>query len=78
MKKNIHPKYQTLKIKIGKDEFLTSSTLISGEILMDVDFRVHPAWNKSSLNVINQSNKNVSDFNKKFAGLSFGSNNNSL
>ena len=72
MKKDVHPKYQALKIKIGKDEFLTSSTLTSGKILMDVDFRKHPAWNKSTLNVVNQSNKNVSDFNKKFAGLSFG------
>ena len=73
MKKNIHPKYQTLKIKIGKDEFLTASTLSSGELLMDVDFRKHPAWNKDALNVVNQSNKNVSDFNKRFSGLSFGS-----
>ena len=53
MRKGIHPKYQSLKIKIGKDEFLTSSTLPSGEILMDVDFRKHPAWNKSTLNVVN-------------------------
>ena len=51
MRKDIHPKYQSLKIKIGKDEFLTSSTLPSGKILMDVDFRKHPAWNKSTLNV---------------------------
>jgi large subunit ribosomal protein L31 len=71
MKKDVHPKYQALKIKIGKDEFLTASTLTSGEILMDVDFRKHPAWNKSALNIVNQSNKNVSDFNKRFAGLSF-------
>lgn len=72
MKKDIHPKYQALKITIGKDEFLTASTLGSGELLMDVDFRKHPAWNKSAINVVNQSNKNVSDFNKRFAGLSFG------
>jgi large subunit ribosomal protein L31 len=72
MKKDIHPPYQQLKISIGKDEFITSSTLKSGEILMDVDFRKHPAWNKGVGNVVNQSNKNVSDFNKKFGGLSFG------
>ena len=71
MKKDVHPKYQALKIKIGKDEFVTASTLTSGELLMDVDFRKHPAWYKSALNVVNQSNKNVSDFNKRFAGLSF-------
>jgi large subunit ribosomal protein L31 len=39
---------------------------------MDVDFRKHPAWNKGAMNMVNQSNKSVSDFNKKFGGLSFG------
>jgi large subunit ribosomal protein L31 len=39
---------------------------------MDVDYRKHPAWTKDALNVVNQSNKNISHFNKKFAGLSFG------
>ena len=72
MKKEIHPEYKELKITIGKDVFNTGSTLKSGEILMDVDYRKHPAWNKDAANVVNQSNKNVSDFNKKFSGLSFG------
>ncbi len=71
MKKNIHPEYKELKIKIGKDEFVTASTLKSGEILMDVDYRKHPAWNKGVTNIVNQSNKNVSNFNKKFSNLSF-------
>lgn len=71
MKKDIHPSYQELKIKVGKDIFVTRSTLKSGEILMDVDFRKHPAWNEGAANVVNQSNKNVSDFNKKFGDLSF-------
>jgi large subunit ribosomal protein L31 len=72
MKKDIHPNYGPLKITIGEDHFVTNSTLSGKEILMDVDFRKHPAWNKSAVNVVNQSNKNVSEFNKKFAGLSFG------
>lgn len=72
MKEGIHPEYKQLKIKIGDDEFITKSTLKANEILMDVDFRKHPAWNKSVINIVNQSNKNVSDFNKKFCGLSFG------
>lgn len=72
MKKSIHPEYKELKIKIGNDEFVTKSTLTSGELLMDIDFRQHPAWNKGAANVLDKSNKNVSDFNKKFAGLSFG------
>ena len=72
MKKDIHPEYKKLKITIGTDKFTSGSTLKSGEILKDVDFRKHPAWNKGAVNVVNQSNKNVSDFNKKFGGLSFG------
>jgi large subunit ribosomal protein L31 len=73
MKPNIHPDYKKLKITISKDVFETSSTLASGEILMDVDYRNHPAWTKDNKNLVNQSNKIVSDFNKKFAGLTFGS-----
>lgn len=72
MKPKIHPEYHKLKITISKDVFETNSTLRSGEILMDVDYRKHPAWTKDGSNFVNQSNKNVSDFNKKFAGLSFG------
>ena len=71
MKPDIHPNYKPLKVLIGKDAFDTNSTLASGEILMDVDYRKHPAWTKDNSNVVNQSNKNVSNFNKKFAGLSF-------
>ncbi len=71
MKKDIHPQYTNLEITVGKDVLSTKSTLRSGKILMDVDYRQHPAWNKSAVNVVNQSNKSVSDFNKKFAGLSF-------
>jgi len=72
MKTGIHPKYKKLKIIISNDVFETSSTHHSDEILMDVDYRKHPAWTKDGVNVVNQSNKNVSDFNKKFAGLTFG------
>ncbi|NRB10451.1 MAG: 50S ribosomal protein L31 [Rickettsiaceae bacterium] len=72
MKKDIHPKYKKLKITIGNDQFTTNSTYPGDEILMDVDFRKHPAWNRQALNVVNQSNKNISDFNKKFSGMSFG------
>lgn len=72
MKPAIHPKYHKLKITISNDIFETYSTLASGEILMDIDYRKHPAWTKDGANVINQSNKNVTEFNKKFAGLNFG------
>ncbi len=71
MKKDIHPKYTPLKIKIGNDAFDTMSTYHGAEILMDVDFRKHPAWTKMGVTTANESNKNVSAFKNKFAGLSF-------
>lgn len=69
MKKDIHPKYKDLKIKIGKDSFDTMSTYHGSEILMDVDFRTHPAWTGGGVNTANSSNKNISTFNDKYAGL---------
>lgn len=72
MKADIHPKYKKFKIIISDDVFETNSGGAASEILMDVDYRKHPAWTKESGNIVNQSNKNVSDFNKKFAGLTFG------
>ncbi|WP_316354569.1 50S ribosomal protein L31 [Candidatus Trichorickettsia mobilis] len=72
MKLGIHPAYKKLRIKIGEDLFETNSTLGVEEILMDVDYRKHPAWTKDGLNVINESNQSISNFNKKFGGLKFG------
>lgn len=72
MKTGIHPNYKKFKITISSDVFETNSTHPLGEILMDVDYRKHPAWTKESTNVVNQSNKNISAFNNKFAGFSFG------
>ena len=69
MKKDIHPKYKSLTIKIGKDSFETMSTYHGSEVLMDVDFRTHPAWTKKGVSTANESNKNVSAFNEKFSGL---------
>ena len=71
MKQDIHPKYKPLKIIIGKDQFDAMSTFPGNEILMDVDFRKHPAWTKQGVTSANESNQNISSFNKKFAGISF-------
>jgi large subunit ribosomal protein L31 len=67
----IHPKYKKFKIIISDDVFETNSGGAADEILMDVDYRKHPAWTKEFGNIVNQSNKNISNFNKKFAGLNF-------
>lgn len=72
MKPDIHPVLHDINLTIGKDNFLTRSTSSMKNLLVDVDFRQHPAWNKSNINVINQSVKSVSDFNRKFTGINFG------
>lgn len=72
MKKGIHPNYGPLEIVIGDDVFLTSSSSGQNKILMDVDFRKHPAWTKKGNSQANSFNQNVSTFNKKFGAISFG------
>lgn len=72
MNSKIHPKYKPLRMRIGNDIFHTYSTHFAEEILMDVDYRTHRAWTKDSNTAANNSNQNISAFNKKFAGLTFG------
>jgi len=72
MKATIHPKYKPLKINIGKDSFETYSTYNGNEYFMDVDFRKHPAWTRGNSKELTQSNKNMTEFNKKYGNLSFG------
>jgi large subunit ribosomal protein L31 len=72
MRKEGHPKYKKLTIKIGDDEFETNSTYPGDVLLMDIDFRKHPAWVGKGVMSANESNQTVSSFNKKFAGISFG------
>ncbi len=72
MKQDIHPKYKQLKLKIGKDVFTTYSTYGGDEYLVDIDYRKHPAWDKKERISANESNKSVSEFNKKYSGFNFG------
>ncbi|MDX2050076.1 MAG: 50S ribosomal protein L31 [Rickettsiaceae bacterium] len=76
MQKDKHPDYQPLVIVIDGEEFLTNSTSKEGRMIMDVSFKKHPAWTGKGLASVSDSNKNVSSFNKKFAGLSFLANKN--
>lgn len=72
MQQEIHPKYKELRVKIGTDIFHTMSASHQDEILMDIDYRKHPAWTKKGVNTANASDQNVSAFNQRFAGLTFG------
>jgi large subunit ribosomal protein L31 len=69
MKKDIHPAYKELKIIMANgDEFITSSTYSGESVLLDVDFREHPAW-KGGMAMLNTKANQVSDFNKKFGSI---------
>lgn len=71
MQENIHPGYKKVKFKFEKDSLSTGSTYKGEEIILDIDFRRHPAWNKSERLTANVTNQSISAFNKKFAGLNF-------
>jgi len=69
MKKDIHPNYKELKIIMANgDTFMTSSTYPGESVLLDVDFREHPAW-KGGIALINTRSNQVADFNKKFGSI---------
>lgn len=69
MKKDIHPTYKDLKIVMANgDTFMTGSTYAGESVLVDVDFREHPAW-KGGVAMVNTRSNQVADFNKKFGGI---------
>jgi large subunit ribosomal protein L31 len=69
MKKDIHPKYKELKIVMNNgDEFITKSTYPGDSILVDVDYREHPAW-KGGVASLNSKASQVASFNKKFGNI---------
>lgn len=73
MKPDIHPKYNKLVItNVDGTKFETKSTYSKGELLLDVDYRKHPAWTGGISNV-NEKASAVASFNKKFSGMNFGS-----
>ena len=74
MKKNIHPDLHPIKVQMTDgSEFETMSTWgKSGDTMkLDIDPTTHPAWTKDA-NYVNTKATEVSKFNNKFKGLSFG------
>lgn len=69
MRKKIHPRYKPLLVKIGKDVFETRSSYSGNEILMDIDYRTHPAWTGKATSAFDSSNKDINEFNSRFPGL---------
>lgn len=71
MKRDIHPRYKAFKITMTDGtKFVTNSTCEADELILDVDFRNHPAWRGGVAAQINQKASQIAKFNKKFGALS--------
>ena len=72
MKKDIHPDYHEINVKMTDGStFKTFSTYgkEGSELILDVDIKSHPVWTGST-STLNQKAGNVAKFNKRFGGLS--------
>jgi len=71
MKADIHPAYHQITVKISNtgDSFITFSSYPSDELIVDVDFRKHPAWTGKGIAQANANSAKVSKFNDKFGSL---------
>jgi len=71
MKKDIHPDYHNITVKMANGEtFETRSTYgKEGDVLqLDVDINTHPAWTGGG-SFLNEKAGKVAKFNERFAGL---------
>ena len=72
LKSSIHPNYKELTVEMTDGtKFKTRSTYSGDYIKLDIDPKTHPAWTKEA-NYVNTKATEVSKFNNKFKGLSFG------
>ena len=73
MKKDIHPQYHVIDVKMTDGTiFQTRSTYgAEGETLsLDIDPTVHPAWTGGGTRLMDAGGR-VSKFKNKYAGLGF-------
>ncbi len=73
MKKDIHPEYHKITVKMTNgDELEMQSTYGSeGDVLqLDIDPTVHPAWTGGGTHLMDTGGR-VSKFKKKFGDLKF-------
>ena len=73
MKKDIHPDYHVIDVKLtdGTVVQMKSTWGAEGDTLsLDIDPTVHPAWTGGGTRLMDTGGR-VSRFNKKFGGLEF-------
>jgi large subunit ribosomal protein L31 len=72
MKVDIHPKYNKMVVQFPQgDSFETRSTSTIGTLMVDVDYRKHPAWTKSGIAGASDTSAKVTRFKEKVAGFDF-------
>lgn len=73
MKKDIHPEYHIIEVKMTDGTtFRTRSTWgkEGDTLVLDIDPTAHPAWTGAGARLMDTGGR-VSKFKKKFAGLDF-------
>ncbi len=73
MKKDIHPDYHFIEVKMTDGTVYTTRSTWGKEgdsLTLDIDPSAHPAWNGGSTRLMDQGGR-VSKFKNKYAGLGF-------
>lgn len=73
MKKEIHPDYHLIDVKMTDGTVLKMRSTYGAEgdtLTLDVDPTTHPAWTKGTQKLVDAGGR-VSRFNKKYEGLDF-------
>lgn len=70
MRKNIHPNYHKVTVKISNSDlsFETYSACNGDTIIADANFKKHPAWTGKGV-LADANSAKVSKFNSKFGNL---------
>jgi len=73
MKKNIHPDYHVIDVKLTDGTVVQRRSTYGAEgdtLSLDIDPSVHPAWTGGSTRLTDAGGR-VSKFKNKYAGLGF-------
>ncbi|MCG3266844.1 50S ribosomal protein L31 [Yoonia sp. I 8.24] len=73
MKKDIHPDYHMIEVKMTDGSVVQMKSTWGKEgdqMALDIDPSVHPAWNGGSTRLMDAGGR-VSKFKNKYAGLGF-------
>jgi large subunit ribosomal protein L31 len=73
MKKNIHPDYHVIDVKLVDGSVVQMRSTYGSEgasISLDIDPSVHPAWTGGGTRLMDTGGR-VSKFKKKYEGLGF-------